>query len=186
MMKKIRLIGQLTLTMEQPNRFRPVYELRAGSDVLGKMKLEGVLISVARVSSGDGDWEFIFTRFIMPRISVRSRDQNYLGSFESRRDGSGTLELVDGRKLFWSANGHLQNEWCFSEKDGKTLLRFKPKSLGGTTGQVEMSPEALNLQEVTPLVFLGWYLLNIIAGEEDSFSSFLNEKKDGSILDSLM
>jgi 5'-nucleotidase len=97
---EVRSLSQLTLTLEQPNRFRPIYQLRAGAEILGKMHLEGSLISVARIESGDGAWEFTCTRFIMLRIGIRRADMVFVGSYEGRRDGSDILEFLDGR--IWS------------------------------------------------------------------------------------
>jgi hypothetical protein len=185
-MKTIRSLNQLTLTFEQPNRFRPVYQLRSGAEVLGKMKLEGMLISVARVESGDGAWEFTCTRFIMPRISIRSADMVYVGSFEGRRDGSGILEFLDGRKLLWSCNGLWHDERWFTSQDGQPLIRFKPSPSRRFMGQVEINPEALSLDELTPLVFLGWYILYLIEGEESGFSVSPVSDRSWPVLESLI
>lgn len=185
-MKTIRSLTQLTLTLEQPNRFRPIYELRAGAEVLGKMKLEGMLISVATVESGDGSWEFTCTRFIMPRISIRSADMVYVGSFEGRRDGSGILEFLDGRKLLWSRNGLWRDEWWFTWQDGIPLVTFKPGTSRRLTGQVEINPEALELEGLTPLIFLGWYILYLITGEESGFFAPSVGNRSWSVLESMI
>jgi hypothetical protein len=105
----------------------------------------------------------------MLRIGIRRADMVFVGSFEGRRDGSGILEFLDGRMLNWSINGLMHDEWWFTAQDGLPLVRYRPETFRGRTGQVEISPKAFELDELTPLIFLGWYIIYLITGEESGF-----------------
>jgi hypothetical protein len=74
--------------------------------------------------------------------------------FIARWTGTGTLELIAGRRMHWSAT----HSW---EADDGTPLVVTTSRLGRTRldGTVALTPAAAGRPDLALLVLLGWYLV---------------------------
>lgn len=159
-MKIADWVGQ-TLRWVQPRALKQEFELRVQEIPIATLRFRSAFSSAATAESAEGCWTFQQVGFWRRRILIRECGaETDLAVFHhhTRREG-GFLELPDGRRYtartnFWFTRLELTDE------AGNPLLTFR--KIGGflrLSAEMEISPEAKHLPELSWLVPFGWYLI---------------------------
>jgi hypothetical protein len=144
------------------------FELRAGEDIVARLRFSDAAGSVAIGESARGDWIFANEGLMKPCITVRSMaDQVALAVYKPRLVClPGTVEFLDGRRFCWRRIGLFPAAYRFDDAEGKPLMviRFRccrswlfgPREFRGL---VKIEPHAYAVSELMPLLLLSWYLV---------------------------
>ena len=150
----------------RPSLFEPHYELRAGEDLLGRLRLQGWLGRRALAECSDGAWRLERVGFLRKRmVARRTSDLVEAGRLEYnpwRR--SGTFMFPDGRR-FRLVRHIWQRSYEVTTGTDMPLLMLQLRGFFPMWGpdrvaaEVEIRPEALKISELPLFVFLSWYLV---------------------------
>jgi len=102
---------------------RRSYELRSGTDVLGRLRWPKMFGSLAEGEFGDQRWTFKRGGFLRPRVLVRpaGSDEN-AAVFEMSFGGGGLLRTNTGQCFQWSRQGFWSQQFVFSYESGSAAL----------------------------------------------------------------
>jgi hypothetical protein len=144
----------------QPRYFRPIYELRAGEQVLATLAFRNSFGSAATGESADGCWNFKRIGFLGTQVTIRAcGSESDIALFRNSTWGSGgSLEMPDGRKLPANIN-FSATRYQLMAQPGVPVLTFN--RIGGLlrlSGDVLVHDTARVMPELPWLVILGWYL----------------------------
>jgi len=159
-MKRLADLLDRELKWTQPSAFKMDYELHAGDELAGTVRLRSLFGSLATGESADGCWTFKRVGFLQTRVTIRvCGEETDIAVFRNNTwSGGGELELPNGRKVLVTTN-LWQTNLEFKTESEETLLRFKSAGLIHLSAMVEIRREAIGLAELPWLVMLGWYLI---------------------------
>jgi hypothetical protein len=169
----VRRIAELIggeLKWVQPTAFKPQYELRAGDELVAHLRISGLFRDQAAAESADGCWMFERVGFWRNKVRVRAGGaQSAAAVFKLSRwgDGSGVLQLRDGRKLPATTN-FWRTEYQFRSEAGELLLRLSSAGVLRQNAKVEVHARAAGLPELPWLMMLGMFLM--VAARADAAS----------------
>jgi hypothetical protein len=150
------------LTWCKSSRFHHVYELRAGAEVLARLRWSKIVGSLALAEAGGNAWTLKRTGFLKPQVTLRKKDaQANLAVFTPDWHGTGQVAFVDGHKYEWARRESSDGEWVFSNPFGEELIQVRV-----ATPPLQQADE-LSDAHATHLVLLGWYLLVLQAEEQN-------------------
>lgn len=151
---------QNDLTWSQPSAGRMEYELRSGGELAATLRFRSRLGTLATAERGDACWTFKRVGFWQNRASIRAcGSETDLAVFTNQTWGNGgTLTFAGGRTFkattnFWMTNFELMTD------TGEVLVRFNYRGVFRRSAEVEISPAAKGIAEVSLLVLFGWYLV---------------------------
>ena len=162
MRRLVELIGR-ELKWVQPTAFKTQYELRSGGELVAVLRISGLFRDQAAAESADGCWTFERVGFWRNKVKVRaSNAQTDVAVFKLSRwgDGSGVVQLPDGRKLPATTN-FWRTEYEFRNEAGESLLRLISGGVLRQNAKVEVHSRAARLPELPWLVMLGLFLMVI-------------------------
>jgi len=153
-MRRISEAGGRELNWTQTDFRGREYELRAGDEVVAKLRRHGGSLAVAETA--EGRWSFERPVWRRSRVSVRDLGTGTdIATFRYGWTGDGTLEMSWGGRFQWTAANFWRSRWEWRRADGTSLARFKSRQgLAKIEGRVEIEQTAPDL-----LVLLGWYLV---------------------------
>lgn len=163
------LIGS-ELKWVQPTAFKMQYELRSGNDLVAVLRISGLFRDQAAAESADGFWTFERVGFWRNKVRVRARGSKADDAvFKTSRwgDGSGMLQLPDGRKVSATTN-FWRTEYQFSNEAGEPLLRLSGGGVLRQNANVEVHARAARMPELPWLVMLGLFLMVIARADASS------------------
>jgi len=144
------------------------YELRSGTNVVGRMRWPQTFGSLAEAEFGDDHWTFKRGGFLRPRVTVRSQGANEDSAvLELSFGGGGLLRIRDGRCLRWIRQGFWSQRFAFADEKGVELVLIEPKfGIMRRSGAVRTAREASSLRELALLILVGWYVTMLIADDD--------------------
>ena len=160
-MRRIAEVVGGELRWVQPTAFKPHYELRAGDELVAVLRIGGLFRDHAAAESADGRWTFERVGFWRNKVRVRAAGaQPDVAVFKISRwgDGSGVLQLPDGRKLPATTN-FWRTEYQFRSEAGEPLLRLSSGGVLRQNAKVEAHARAAGLPELPWLVMLVLFLM---------------------------
>lgn len=163
------LIGR-ELKWVQPTAFKTQYELRSEGELVAVLHISGLFRDQAAAECADGCWTFERVGFWRNKVRVRARDSeadDALFKMSRWGDGSGVLQLSDGRKLSATTN-FWRTEYQFRSEAGEPLLRLSGGGVLRQSAEVEVHARAAGLPELPWLVMLGLFLLVIARADSAS------------------
>ena len=163
------LIGR-ELKWVQPTAFKMQYELRSGNELVAVLRVSGLFRDQAVAESTDGFWTFERVGFWRNKVRVRARGSEADHAvFKLSRwgDGSGVLQLPDGRKLSATTN-FWRTEYQFSNEAGELLLHLSGGGVLRQNANVAVHTRVARLPELPWLVMLGLFLLVIARADAAS------------------
>ena len=167
MMKLGELTGQ-ELKWIQPRAFKLEYELHSRSNVVTTLRYPRFFDTFAIASSGDETWTFRGGDFRQPTVSIRALEaETDLAVFKKNMwTGSGTLELLDGRKyraIPTVVRGYRTNAYDFKTEMGATLVSYR-KIWGPLhmSADVQIHQQAKDVVELPWIVMLVWHLALVL------------------------
>jgi hypothetical protein len=169
--KKIEEFATGQLLWVQPARLNQEYELRAGEEVVGRLRFQRS--SLATGDSAYQSWTFKREGFWHPRITIRvpGSDDN-VATFQPGWAGGGTLELAPGNQLRFAAANFWHSQWDWLDPQNQPLVHFKShQGLLKVEGQVSIETAAIKSPDLPLLVVLGWYLLVLFARDAAASSA---------------
>ena len=167
-MKSIQKLKLASLNWARDGQLPGVRALFAGEEKVGELYFAKDDDTHAEAFAEDGHWTFICTRYILPRVSVRTPKLGFLATFEGSRSGNGMLEFLGGKRYHWLCTDIWQTTWGFETMDRTPLVRFQSGyEKDNSGGLVEITPAAWEHPNLSLLVLLGWYL-SLLNDTEDS------------------
>jgi len=157
-MKTIAEVAGHELHWKQGERLKAVYELHAGTDLLGMIDFQRSTLATAEAEGFA--WTFKREGFWRQRVTVRpvGSDAN-VAEFRPHLGGGGELSTTNGTTFHLGASNFWHSEWQWRRAD-EQLVAFRPRSGAlKTEGSVVVAPAAVQLAELPLLVLLGWYLI---------------------------
>jgi hypothetical protein len=166
-MKNIREVLQQPLLWTQPSAFQRVFELHAGDDVVGTLRWDKALGSLALAESSDGVWSFKRSGFLRPKVTVRvPGSETEVAIFKPSWGGEGTLRFSDGRCYQWQHTSFWRSQWALANETGESLIHFIPEfAMFEHAAEVTLEPRAESTPDLSLLTLLGWYLVVLMAEE---------------------
>jgi len=151
-MKSIREAARRALTWKLMN---DTYELRSGPDLVATLRWQKGSLFLGEAV--EGRWTFKRAGFLRPKVTVRLENSPTNLATLGFSGSGGRLEVTDGRAYFWTA---ARAEWSIKDAAGNVLIQMKSTGApGNLSGEVELTPAALALPEVSFLILLSWYVL---------------------------
>ena len=147
------------LKWTQPRALKKEFELRSGSQVLGRLVFKNSFGSFATGTSVDGCWTFKRVGFWQTRVTIRRCDSEAdIATFMNNTwKGGGSLELPDGRR-FRATSNLWQTKLEFQDTSENPMIELKTAGLVHLSATVEIQPAAHQMPELPWIVMLGWYL----------------------------
>jgi hypothetical protein len=176
MMKPVRYAIGNQPQWVQPRITQNQFELRVGDDLFAVLVFPKMFGSLANAQAADGQWTFKRVGFFSPRVTVRKEGTDTdLAEFRPRWTGSeGTVQFTGGASFTWKQANFWATEYAVLDSSGETLILFRQgipdahlSDLFKVQASVEIRPGAQDLQELTLLVLLGWYLM-ILKQQDDT------------------
>ena len=159
----MQLIGDVItqeLTWTRAGVLQRAYELRAGAEVVARLRYAQWWGTRAVIEAGDSRWTFRRVGLWHPRVTVRVvGSETNLATFYARGMGRGMLELSPTHRFqrvatIFSPTSSIQ--WTWQQTDGTPLVLVRPYGLMKIRGKVEIKPAAAALPELDLLMALGW------------------------------
>jgi hypothetical protein len=171
-MKKMHdFIGQ-PMKWVQTNPAERTYELRAGDDVVARLRWQKPGGSLALGEAADGKWSFKRTGFFSPKVTVRAAgtDSDIAVFTPDWFVGKGTLELAGGVRYRWATTSFWRSEMAFCNEAGQPLVHYKPEwLLQLAAAKVVVAPAGAAVSVLSLLTVLGWYFMLLMA--EDTMAT---------------
>jgi hypothetical protein len=135
------------------------YELLSAGQPIVRMRFHGLLSSYATAEYAGEHWTFERAGTSQGKIVIYvCAERRDVAVFEwGPRDRSGTLSLLDGRKLVLTP-GFSNGRGEFRTEEGETLIRFRSRGVLRPSAEMEITTAAAHLPELPCLLMLGWYL----------------------------
>lgn len=149
------------------------FELHGPGELVGSLRWERALGTLATGEYRGKRWTFKRVGFWNPRVTVRREGSpDNLGVFHASVWGGGTLSLSSKRSYDWRPVNTWMTRWAFADDGGRNLFVMREgKDEGGladmfkTQAVVEIEPGGDDSSELPLLILLGWYLF-ILRQEE--------------------
>ena len=151
-----------TLQWRQPKRFRREYQLHSQDHTWGTMLFdENHFITRATAITAEKEWNFKYTRFSLPKVTVQKKNDLVAQAIiETNWGWCGTLILADGRRYTWKSTDHTENEFRFLTSNEFPVMYFRPRvRLFKIEAEVEIDPTVLHNPHLPLLTMLGWFLV---------------------------
>jgi len=159
------------LNWVQPKATHQFFELRSKEDLCGTLLFPKSIGSLAEAETSDGKWSFKRVGFFTTRITIRKiGEENDIAVFKPNlMASSGILEFNNGKKYQWHSSNFFATKFEFKEIDGESVVVIrsgvddaKLKDWFKTQARVEYSENKINLEELSILILLGWYLIIVL------------------------
>ncbi len=155
-MKSIREVGEAPLVWAT-NFWGRRHELRAGDEVVARLRMVGFLPRRAIAETAEGQWTLARLGWLFSGAEIRSGQGLRVARFDRGWILSGAVELERGPRLHWRLLRILPAQWGFLDDDGDVLIRFR-SDFRPFRGRVTIEPRARTLESLSALVLLGWFL----------------------------
>ena len=167
-MRRIAELIGWDLKWVQPTPFRPEYELRAGDELVALLRVSGLFRDQAAAESADGCWTFERVGFWRNKVRIRAPEDD-VAVFKLSRwgDGSGVLQLPDGRKLSATTN-FWRTQYQFRSEAREPLLRLSSSGVLRQNAKVDIHTRTAEMPELAWLVMLGLFLMVIAKADAAS------------------
>jgi len=162
----MKLSGKLSWS--RPRLFRREYLLLdSRAEIIARLNQIGILRSkaeIAEVSGHDGTTVLAFERtgIVRQKIHVKSLDPRIptVSRIELSWKGRAQIELLNGRRYAWVPDNFWLTAWTLMDEGGVMVASAKRKTLG-YGGNFTIGDHGLESDELSLLVYLGWYLVII-------------------------
>jgi hypothetical protein len=170
--RRISSIGDMvgnTGSWTQEKLFERGWQLRASGELLGSLRFEKQMGSLALGELADLRITLKREGFLRPRVTLRrAGEPNNLAVFTPNPLGAGHLQIA-GSDYRWVCSSFWTSEWSFEDAQGQRILTFKLNSSALRSGaQMTVCQPDPNLGL---LALAGWYLLVLSA--EDAATSLI-------------
>lgn len=155
------------LTWLQPDVYIEDYELCSGDGIIGTLKFRSKYGTMATAETADGQWTFKRVGFFSPKISIRQVGMDSevaTFKFGTWHEG-GEVVLQDGTKYRATTN-FWHTRMAFIDDQDQILVKYP--DIGGMFRRgitVKVYPEAANVDNLSVLVILSWYLVVMMQRE---------------------
>lgn len=139
------------------------YLLRVGNEEVGRLELEGVCSTHARVYSQKNEWIFDRTGVLEPVVTVRRADDGAdLLVATMRLGGDCDVTLESGDVYHWKSTSVWRGEFAWVSEDGAAAIRYRPRVSSRSIEQhIEVLTDDLPADTERLLVFLGGYFATL-------------------------
>lgn len=170
-MKSLKEIPDEHLTWIQPKAMHQLYELRIKEDIYGTLLFPKSVGSLAEAETNDGKWSFKRVGFFNTKITIRNfGEEKDIAVFKPNLIAStGILEFANGKSFHWHSSNFWQTKFEFKNAEEETVVIFrsgveeaKLKDWFKTQARVEIPENKKNLDELSLLILLGWYLIIVL------------------------
>ena len=136
------------------------HELRAGEELVGKLRFAGLGRREASAECAEGRWTFRRGLFGRTVSIVDPGRGGEIARYHRGWLGGGTLELPRGQNYRWRRFGFWRLACGFTAENGEPLLTYRRKPFSfGRRGTLTIDADARRLRELPLLALLGWYLV---------------------------
>lgn len=150
----------------QPRFGAKLFELRTAEGLVGTLRWERALGTLATADLDGRRWTFKRVGFWNPRVTVRDAGSpEDAAVFQPTLWGGGTLVFPSGRRFEWRPINFWATRWAFFDERSVSLFTLREGAddaqladLFKTQAIVEVAPAGRECGELPPLVLLGWYL----------------------------
>jgi hypothetical protein len=170
-MNPMNTVANEELNFIQPKATQQYYELRTKDKVYGTLNFPKLSGSLAEAESSSGKWTFKRVGFFQTKITIRNYgEENDIAVFKpNMMSTTGLLEMTNGKKFQWESSNFWATRLEFKNEKGETLVSFrsgvedpKLKDWFKTQARIEISTGNENLEELSLLILLGWYLIIVL------------------------
>jgi hypothetical protein len=153
------LCGQ-NLQWLQPRITEPCFELRSADELLASLRFKNAFGSYAEGTFAGSVWTFKRQGFIKTLVTIREKgkDTNLAVYRNNSWSDGGTIELPDGKKYKANSN-YWDEQFEYTGESGKPLIRCAQISGFKLHAQLEIFPEASEINQFPWMLLLGWYLV---------------------------
>lgn len=168
-MKNVHEIKTGELIWVQPHATERTFELRSAEEVLGTLRWNSSFGSLADAVAADGHWTLKRTGFFNPQITIRDyKSDSNLAVFTPNWKTEGVLEFSAKQCFRWVGIGFWRSQWAFTKAGGEHLIDFEPhSSFLKRSAAVKVTPEGLQIAELSLLILIGWYLI-VLRSDDDA------------------
>ncbi len=152
----------------QPKAMSRSYELQAGTTVVGTLKFETALGSLATARADGGTWSLKRMGFFRPHVTVRiSGVATDVAVYRPKWTGTeGELAFADGHVFTWAVANFWATRYEILASSGRPLIEYKSggrerglKDLLRSQAHVTLTEAGRRCPQVALLVLVGWYLI---------------------------
>lgn len=125
-MKSLSDCSKKELNWSQPKLLKREFELRDGSEVVGRLNWHRPFGSLATGEVAEGSWTFKRAGFLRPRVIVRPVDSDQaVARYEAGWAGGGRLLYPGGHGYHWRQRSFWKTEWAFEDERGQIVAQFQ-------------------------------------------------------------
>lgn len=152
-------IGQ-TLKFVESSILKQNCELKAGEEVLAKIRSPKFLSSLMAIDGSFGKWEFYKPSFWKSTVAIRGAGNELpIATFDKKAfSRKGTVNLPKGERLyiiFYAFKKHFEIQNSYGER----IVLFTPKfSWGGEKTDIAIERKSTILDKYPWVIMLVWYL----------------------------
>lgn len=140
------------------------FELHSAAGPVGELRFKGASTAYGALTSAGSttkSWTIKGTGIFSRRVTLReSGTEDDRAIFRPNIRGRGWVEFSTGSRFFWKSTDSWPREWGFSNVREEPLFLLKPNRWFSLKIQsvVQIGAQWSDLDELPPLLMLGWYL----------------------------
>jgi hypothetical protein len=170
-MKSLKDVQDKTLNWVQPKAMHQFFELRDQNELFGTIFFPKSVGSLAEAEAFDGKWTFKRVGFFNTQITIRKfGEENNIAVFKPNLMAtSGTIHFNSGNIFQWHTSNFWGSKFEFKDSKNETIIVFKSgteeqklKDWFKTQARVEIIRDKINLEELSLLILIGWYLIIVL------------------------
>lgn len=180
-MESLKNAFDKNLTWIQPKAMLQYFELRSHNDLYGSVNFPKAIGSLAEAEASDGKWTFKRVGFFNTKITVRKHgEEKDIAVFKPNLMAtSGTLQFDNGKIFHWSTSNFWASKFEINDSNNETIVAFKSgvedqklTDWFKTQARVEISKEKINVEELSILILIGWYLIIVLQMDSSTSAVF--------------
>jgi hypothetical protein len=152
------------LYWRQPKRLRNEFVFGSQNQTWGTLQYqEDHYIRRATAKTADRQWNFKYTRFSLPKVTI-TQHHNLIAQtiLETNWGWRGTLILPNEGRYTWELIDETEKGFRFLTDDGYPLISFHPRfGFLKLEAQVDIAPSVSHHPHLPLLTMLGWFLILI-------------------------
>jgi hypothetical protein len=164
MIKEKRLEKQV-LTWRRPRLLRREFELEMAGHEIARLVQVGFLRPQAEIYEIAGSEERLVLTFgrtgiFRQKLHAKTADLRFPTMKPAALSwrGEAAIQLDNGRRYTWQPANFWQTEWQLTDEVGRELVHIK-RNTWGYGGQLSVRENDLDKEELSFLLYLGWYLV---------------------------
>jgi hypothetical protein len=158
-MRSITSYLDFTLTLQQSDTVKSLYEIRFGDELLGSINMPRLWSDRAEAESADGRWMFERQGLLKPKILARALDGNILATYQPHSFKRISSIMIGEEEAFSVKKGIFRETLAVSSRFDTQIIHFQNHGNVRFHSEINFSYEAKRIKQLPLVFFLSCYIL---------------------------